>query len=415
MSQPNAASTEDFDNPKWLGVSAVILQFFGICIGLLLRVLWSADSAIWFLWVWKWGMYILLLGVVGGFIAKAVERRKQNQSQGYSPWQGFLTWDRAFASGCVVAAVWLPLAAESWMNPRSPVVATNFPQSNNTSGYQANTSTNSQPQSKTAEIQQKIAKLHSGRATSQLLLDKTIQEKDTIAQRLREMGVKSSSDLQRIKGASTYAESLERMVREIERYERDVTRFDKAISEANGLIRRLERAETLTGAGLDEELAALSEQTMNLDEAFDGVSSTVRPDPIQLADVLDQELQRSFREPPKRTAAAALADQLLGRWRVVEGHRSGQVEFTKGGTALLKWDDGFANGLGERGRRATLKYSLTGNTLHMHESRAEFGQKLDLEIEVLGQDELVLVNQRNSMSFDWLDGRVKRATNDDAN
>ena len=50
----------------------------------------------------------------------------------------------------------------------------------------------------------------------------------------------------------------------------------------------------------------------------------------------------------------------------------------------------------------------------MHEPRIEYGQKLDVEIEVLDQDELVFVNQRNSMSFDWLDGRIKRVTDDDA-
>ena len=414
MSQPNAASTENFDESHIMAVCLIVFEFVGIGIGLLLGVLWSTDSAIWFLWVYKWAMYLAVLGFVGSFIEEAGKRRKQNESRGYSPWDGFFTGNQAFAAICVVAAVWLPISAESWMKPRPPLVVANLPHPITASSHPANATTSSQPQSKIAEVRQKIAKLNSGRVTSQLLLDKTIQEKDAVAQRLREMGVKSSADLQRIKGAKTYAESLQRMVGEIERYERDLARFDKAISEANGLIRRLERAETLTGVGLDEEIAALSEQTMNLDEAVDGVSSTARPDPIQSADVLDQELQRSSKEPPKRTAASSLADQLVGKWRVIEGHRSGHVEFTKGGTALLLWDDGFANGLGERGRRATLKYSLKGNNLHMHEPRVEYGQKLDVEIEVRDQDELVLVNQRNSMSFDWLDGRIKRVIDEDA-
>ncbi len=38
----------------------------------------------------------------------------------------------------------------------------------------------------------------------------------------------------------------------------------------------------------------------------------------------------------------------------------------------------------------------------------EYRQKCDVQIEVISDDEMILVNQKNSLSFDWLDGRLKR-------
>lgn len=141
MSQPNAASTENFDKSHIMAVSLIVFEFVGIGIGLLLGVLWSTDSAIWFLWVYKWAMYLAVLGFVGSFIEEAGKRRKQNESRGYSPWDGFFTRNRAFAAICVVAAVWLPISVESWMKPRPPLVVANLPQPITASSHPANATT----------------------------------------------------------------------------------------------------------------------------------------------------------------------------------------------------------------------------------------------------------------------------------
>ncbi len=304
----------------------------------------------------------------------------------------------------LVGGVWFSKGCSSTSNRpvagSSPVAAVRQP---TTASATSNVN-----QAKVAEINQKIAKLNSGRAASQALLDKATFEKEALAEKLRAMGVKSSADLQRVSGAKQYAEALQRTAAEVEKYERDVARFDQLIAHANGLMRRLERAEAMAGVDLDEELAGVSEQTMNLDEAFDGTSSTEKLDPIQSADLLDRELQR---KPVKRssTRSGDIGHLLVGKWKTATGKKHGIIEFTKGGAALVCWQDGLRNALGESDRRATLKYVVAGNTLKLEESGDfKYRQMQDMQIEVISDDEIIFVVQKRAMSYDWLEGRVQR-------
>jgi len=148
---------------------------------------------------------------------------------------------------------------------------------------------------------------------------------------------------------------------------------------------------------------------VNLDEAFDGQTSTAKLDPIQSTDLLDRELQRKPTARPVAARPVSLAERLVGKWQAVEGKKKGIVEFTKGGTALVSWNDPFPNALGNSGRRATLKYNVTGNTLKLEEpGDNEYRQKQEMQIEVISDDEIIFVVQKRAMSFDWLEGRVQR-------
>lgn len=240
------------------------------------------------------------------------------------------------------------------------------------------------------------------------ILVKAEGERDDLLARLRGMGVKSSADLKSNPQARAIAETLQRVVREIVSLQRDATRFGEAISQTKTLLRQIDRAKTLEGAGVnDDELAKLSEQTMDL---LGGETASGPADPIRQADLLDQELQRKASSSRKLSPRqAGVAARIVGKWELTEGKRTGSVEFTAAGTALLSWNDGLTNGLGERGRRATLKYTLAGNTLRLQEpGTSEYRQKCDVEIEFVGDDELIFINQKNSLSFDWLDGRARR-------
>lgn len=255
-----------------------------------------------------------------------------------------------------------------------------------------------------AEARERVRRFEKKRAALQPLLDKALAERDELVEKLREAGITKAADLKGSARGQKLAESLTKLGAEIEGLEWQLAALDGAILDAKAVVRRLEWEQ----AGIsEEEMGRLAEQLREAEERTDRVAKPVTPLSVEAA--LAKALKGPAGQQRRMMPGQAAASRLVGKWQLVEGKRTGTVEFTRGGTALLAWDDGIANALGERQRRATLKYTLAGNTLRLEEpGDFEYGQKCDVQIEFAGQDEIILVNQRNSLSFDWLDGRAKR-------
>lgn len=129
--------------------------------------------------------------------------------------------------------------------------------------------------------------------------------------------------------------------------------------------------------------------------------------PANLDALLAKEL--SGTSSPPSTRPRTLSALLVGRWEVTGSRKTGTVEFTKGGNALVLWDDGFANALGQRGRSATLKYSIQGDVLKLEEPGDDpYRQQQQMTMEVVSADELIVVVTKEAMSFDWISGCLKR-------
>ncbi len=254
-----------------------------------------------------------------------------------------------------------------------------------------------------AEARARVRKFEKRRAQVQPLLEKALAERGELVAKLREAGVNKASDLKGNVRGQKLATSVQRLGGEIEGLERQIAAIESAIVEARAVVRWLEREQ----AGIsDEEMRKLAEQLREAEERTDGAANPVTPLDVEAA--LDKALKGSSGQPKKATPRQG-ATRLVGKWELVEGKRLGTVEFTNGGTALMSWDDSIPNALGQSRRRATLKYTLAGNILRLQEpGDFEYRQKCDVQIEFVSDDELILVNQKNSLSFDWLDGRVKR-------
>jgi hypothetical protein len=254
-----------------------------------------------------------------------------------------------------------------------------------------------------AEARGQVRKFEKKRQALEPVLERALADRDELVAKLREAGVTKASDLKGNARGRKLAESLTKLGAEIEGLERQLAALDSAILDAQAAVRRLEREQ----AGVsDEEIGRLAEQLREAEERTDGAAQPVTPLDVEAA--LEKALKGSP-GPSLKTTPRQGAASLVGKWQLAEGKRSGTVEFTRGGTALLAWDDGITNALGQRQRRATLKYTLKGNILRLEEpGEFEYRQKCDVQIEFIGQDEIILVNQKNSLSFDWLDGRAKR-------
>ncbi len=254
-----------------------------------------------------------------------------------------------------------------------------------------------------AEARRQVRKFEKKWQALEPVLERALAERDELVAKLREAGVTSPSDLKGNIRGRKLAESLTKLGAEIEGLERQVVVLDGAILDAKAVVRRLERQQ----AGIsEEEMGKLAEQLREAEERTDGAAQPATPLDVEAA------LEKALKGPPgqsQKPTPRQGVTRLLGKWQLVEGKTTGSVEFTRAGTALLAWDDGIANALGERQRRATLKYTLTGNDLRLQEpGEFEYRQKCDVQIEFIGQDEIILVNHKNSLSFDWLDGRAKR-------
>lgn len=255
-----------------------------------------------------------------------------------------------------------------------------------------------------ADAKDRVRKFEKKRAALQPLLEKALADRDELVVMLREAGVHKAADLKGNLQGQKLATSLQRLTGEIDGLERQVAVIDTAILEAKAVVRRLEREE----AGVsDDEMRKLAEQLREAEERTDGAAKLVTPLDVEAA--LEKALKRSSGKSPKTSPPKSVL-RLVGKWEVVGGKRKGTVEFTTGGTALVAWSDGIRNALGESERRATLKYTLAGNSLKLEEPGSfEYRQKCDIQIEAISDDEMIFVNQKNSLSFDWLNGRLRRA------
>ena len=237
------------------------------------------------------------------------------------------------------------------------------------------------------------------------LLKKSQEDRDELITKLREIGVNSTADLKGNARGQRLAESVQKLETEIAGLQGQITLLDTAIVDARAFIRRVERE----AAGIsEEEIRKLDEQLRDIEDRTDGT-----PLPVTPLDI-DAALEKAFKVQPSKqkalpSAHQPLAAQLIGKWQVSEGRRKGTIEFTKGGTALLAWSDGLRNALGESERRATLRYSVAGNTLKIEASGDyEYRQKQEMQVEVVSGDEIIFVIQKSAMSFGWLEGRFSR-------
>lgn len=255
-----------------------------------------------------------------------------------------------------------------------------------------------------ADARRRVQDFERRRAKIEPLLEKALADRDELVVKLREAGVNSPADLKGNLRGQKLAESVQKVIAEIEGLERQVATLDAALLDARAVIRRLEREQ----AGIpDDEMRKLAEQLRDAEERTDGTPLPVTPLDVDAA--VEKALKGSA-STPKRTATRNAVPNLVGKWQVAEGRKKGTIEFTKGGTALLVWSDGLRNALGESERRATLKYSLSGTTLKLEEpGDFEYRQKQEIRVEVVSPDEMIFVVEKRAMSFDWLEGRVRRA------
>ncbi|MGH7174195.1 MAG: protein kinase domain-containing protein, partial [Gemmataceae bacterium] len=150
---------------------------------------------------------------------------------------------------------------------------------------------------------------------------------------------------------------------------------------------------------------------------------------------------------PMTRAVYSPASTLVGKWQLVESidqrmpQEHGGLEFTRSGTALLAWytyEPDESSNLKTPPRitkrhKSTYKYVLIGKTLRFHKPgasgserevpdrpslvpllRNEPSREFEVEIDFIGQDEIIFINQHLTPSFDWLDGRAKRVKSFDA-
>lgn len=258
-----------------------------------------------------------------------------------------------------------------------------------------------------ADAKGTVSKFEKKRLALEPLLEKAFADRDDLVAKLRDAGIKTPADLKNNFRGQQLAGSLQRLSGEIDGLERQIAAIDTAILEAKAVVRRMEREQ----AGISEdEMRKLAEQLRDAEERTDGAGKLVTP--LDVEATLEKALKATPRASGKSkivTATEGNNKRLVGKWQLAEGKRKGTVEFTKGGTALVVWSDGLRNALGESERRATLKYSLAGKALKLEEpGDGEYRQKCDVQIEIISDDEMIFVNQKNSLSFDWLDGRVKR-------
>jgi hypothetical protein len=285
---------------------------------------------------------------------------------------------------------------------RVPPPASGFPKTSSSDDFDAAPNQDSGP---VADAKQRVRSFEQKRARIEPLLEKALVERDELVAKLRDAGVNSPADLKGNLRGQQLAASVQRISAEIEGLERQIATLDAALLDAKAVIRRMDREQ----AGIsEEEMRKLAEQLKDAEERTDGTPLPVTPLDVDAA--LEKAFKVSRTDATNRPASRqSLVAQLVGKWEVNQGRKRGTVEFTKGGTALLVWSDGLRNALGESERRATLKYKLVGTSLNLEEpGDSECRQKQTVKIEVISSDELIFVVENRAMSFDWLEGRVKR-------
>lgn len=399
---PPPAATGNSDGPgTWLvafGIAPLVLSIAAVAFAWLLKVIGLVGLADWFLWFCAWTA--ILLGILWAIIALCTWLCEQAI-------QTFPHRNAYFVIGmtCLTAAVWGQQRSYNRMFA-SPPHAQTAAESSSDVAPAANAAANQRSRSQLADTQAKIAQLTERRAAIQTLLDKTSQERDALLVRLKQMGITSSADLKGNSRARQYADMLHDTVSETERLQRDIARFDHAIAQAQSLVRRLERAEALEASGLselDEEVVALAQRTMELDDRLDGFSEPIT-DPVRQAAMLDQELQRQVAPSASSTTVRSIpAARLIGKWEILKigyGGDKSYLEFTRQGSVI--W------GVGSELRHMKIgKYSLHKLQLTLTDKRGR-SSVYALEFGMDGKSVLMREENESDSDFDEFDGRWTR-------
>lgn len=138
-----------------------------------------------------------------------------------------------------------------------------------------------------------LNELQERRNAVQALLDKTREEQEDVVLRMRQMGIKTTSDLKDHPRGRVLVEEFQRLLAEVKSLESAVVRIEGGVAKAKALIRQIERNEVLGQAGMSEdELKELSEQLMLAEETEAGELPSVPVDPAQTDALLEQTLAR---------------------------------------------------------------------------------------------------------------------------
>ena len=249
-----------------------------------------------------------------------------------------------------------------------------------------------------ADARERVKKFEKKRAALRPLLDKALGDRDELVGKLREAGVEKPADLKGNIRGQQLASSLQRLIVEIDGLECSIAAIDKAIVEAQSVVRRLERER----AGIsDEEMRKLAEQLREVEERTDGVAKTPVT-PLDVDAALDKALKGSRDSKPSQPSTSLADKRLVGKWEIVEGEQKGTATFTDGGNVLFIW---FRRDL-KQNLTETGNYTLTGKSLKIKASGQYDGESLR-DIEFLADDEL-LVHRPKGFNFTWLYGRLKR-------
>lgn len=246
-----------------------------------------------------------------------------------------------------------------------------------------------------ADARERVTKFEKKRAALQPLLDKALADRDELVAKLREVGVEKPADLKGNSRGQQLAASLQRLTGEIDGLERTIAAIDKAIVEAQSVVRRLERERAGIG---DEEMRKLAEQLREVEERTDGAAS-LPVTPLDVEAALDRAMKNS---KPSQPSTALVDKRLVGRWEIIEGEQKGTATFTEGGTVVFAW---FHRDL-KRNLTETGNYTLTGKSLKIKASGQYDGESVR-EIEFMLDDEL-LVHRPKGFNFTWLYGRLKQ-------
>jgi len=253
------------------------------------------------------------------------------------------------------------------------------------------------------EATAQVKKFQQKREALAALLEKALAERDELVAKLREAGIHKAADLKGNPRGQKLAQSLAKLAAEIEGLERQLAAIDSAILDANAVVRHLEREQ----AGIsDSDMRKLVEQLRDAEERMDGATKVETPLDVEAA--LDKAL-KGVSSKSTTTNPAKNESRLVGKWEFIGRGpvTNGTLEFTRGGTALAVWNNVIPNVLGQTERRATLKYTLTGNLLTLTEAR-NGGERVDIEVEPISDEQMIFINRKNSRSFDWIDGRARR-------
>lgn len=144
------------------------------------------------------------------------------------------------------------------------------------------------------KAQKNLTELEQRRNAIQSLLNRTRADQESVVIRMRQIGVKTTADLKKHAQGKILVSEFQQLVGEINSLEHAVIRIEEALVQSRTLIRKLERSQLLSEAGLsDEELKELNLQLLRVEEAGSESLPTVPIDPAQI----DAILQKAISNP----------------------------------------------------------------------------------------------------------------------